>query len=168
MPRNCCRTGNCPSLLSQSFMGTSARKQPSLRAKFSRCCVHVPTQRESLSKNTYLPCSPQHHIVLGMNAFLATIGYVCVCLSLRRFVFKRKKERDLFMLQCGMEHVTWCLPHCTPDAGRMKVQQNSSDPFSGVRLQVLSSQSICLTSRFQGISWACLVTFLTLLQTSIR
>lgn len=92
MPGNCCRTGNCPSLLSQSFVCVSARKPPSFCAKFSRCCVHVPKQRESLSKNIYLPCSPRHHIILGENAFLATIEYVCICLSLRHFMFKKKKR----------------------------------------------------------------------------
>lgn len=113
MPGNCCRTGNCPSLLSQSFVCMSARKPPSFRAKFSRCCVHVPKQRESLSKNIYLPCSPRHHIILGENAFLATIGYVCICLSLRHFMFKTKKK-DLFIPWCGMEHVTQRLRLCTP------------------------------------------------------
>lgn len=46
--------------------------------------------RDWVSKNTYLPCSARHHIILGMNAFLATIGYVWICLSLHHFMFKMR------------------------------------------------------------------------------
>ena len=129
-----------------SLPGSSHRFVPDLAG-----ALFLFQRRESLPKNIYLPCSPRRRIILGMNAFLVTIGNVC--LSLHHFMFKREKE--FCLCWCGVENVSQDLRHCTPQILEGRGASKAAQTLPGVILTLLRAQG----PGSPGISWECLLMF---------